>query len=90
MPWLGQLHPDSIYQSLFRTPGSLFRTTGSRACQPADDSIDELGQHGDDEDLFAHWGGAPRLIGHEVCNSQASIPTITPGNTQSSSRIGYP
>jgi len=35
-------------------------------------------------------GGAPTLIGHEVRNSQASILTITPGNTQSSSRIGYP
>jgi len=27
---------------------------------------------------------------HEVRNSQALILTITPGNTQSSSRIGYP
>jgi len=50
----------------------------------------ELEQHGDDEDLFADWGGAQRPIGHEVRNSQASILTITPGNTQSSSRIGYP
>jgi len=41
-----------------------------------------LEQHGDDEDLFANWGGAPRPIGHELRNSQASIRTITPGNTQ--------
>jgi len=35
-------------------------------------------------------GGAQRPIRHEDRNSQASILTITPGNTQSSSRIGYP
>jgi len=50
----------------------------------------ELEQHGDDEVLFLDGGGAQRLIGHEVRNSQASILTITPGNTQSSSRIGCP
>lgn len=50
----------------------------------------ELGQHGDDEDLSADWG-AQRPIGHEFLNSQPSILTITPGNTQSSSRsISYP
>jgi len=50
----------------------------------------KLEHHGDDEDPFADWGGAQRLMGHKVRNSQASILTITPGNTQSSSRIGYP
>jgi len=35
-------------------------------------------------------GGAQGLIGHKVRNSQASKLTITPGNTQNSSRIGYP
>ena len=40
----------------------------------------ELEQHGDNEDLFADWGGAQRPIGHEVRNSQASILTITPVN----------
>ena len=50
----------------------------------------ELEQHGDDEDLFAEWGGAQRPIRYEVHNSQASILTITPGNTQSSRRISYP
>jgi len=50
----------------------------------------ELEQHGDDEDLFADWGRAQRPIGHEVRNSAASILTITPANTQSSRRIGYP
>jgi len=34
-------------------------------------------------------GGAQRPIRHEVHNSEASILTITPGNTASSSRIGY-
>jgi len=29
-------------------------------------------------------------MGHQVRNSQDSILTISPGNTQSSSRIGYP
>jgi len=50
----------------------------------------ELQEHGDDEDLFADWKKTQRPIGHKVHNSQASILTITPGNTQSSSRIGYP
>jgi len=35
-------------------------------------------------------GGEQRPIGPEVRNTQASILTITPGNTQSSRRIGYP
>ena len=59
---------------------------GSQECQ----EMNELEQHGDDEGQFAHWGGALRLIGHEVRNSQAPIVTITPENTRSSSRIGYP
>ena len=49
-----------------------------------------LERHGDDEDLFADLGGAPRPIGHEVSHSQALKLTIILGNTQSSSRIGYP
>ena len=50
----------------------------------------ELGQHEDDEDQFAGLGGQ-RRIRHGFYNSQPSILTITPGNTQSSSRrMGYP
>jgi len=50
----------------------------------------ESEQPGDDEDLFADWSGAQRPIRHEVRNLQASIVTITPWNTESSSRIGSP
>jgi len=50
----------------------------------------ELGQHGDDMDHPSAWG-AQRPIGHEFLSSQRSILTITPGNTQNSSRrISYP
>jgi len=50
----------------------------------------ELSQHGDDTDHQSAWG-AQRPIGHEFLSSQPSILTITPGNTQSSSRrISYP
>ncbi|RPB00159.1 hypothetical protein L873DRAFT_1843128 [Choiromyces venosus 120613-1] len=45
----------------------------------------ELERHANDEDLLADWG-APRPIRHEFLNSQHSILTITPRNTQSSSR----
>jgi len=50
----------------------------------------ELGQHGDDMDHPSAWG-AQRPIGREFLSSQLSIQTITPGNTQNSSRrISYP
>jgi len=50
----------------------------------------ELGQHRDDMDHPSAWG-AQRPIGHEFLSSQRSILTITPGNTQNSSRrISYP
>jgi len=50
----------------------------------------ELSQHGDDTDH--QWArGAQRPIGCEFLSSQRSILTITPWNTQSSSRrISYP
>jgi len=49
----------------------------------------ELGQHGDDTDHPLAWG-AQRPIAHEFLSSQCSILTITPGNTQNSSRrISY-
>ena len=49
-----------------------------------------LGQHGDDTDHPSAWG-AQRPIGREFLSSQRSILTITPGNTQNSSRrICYP
>jgi len=49
-----------------------------------------LGQHGDDTDHPSAWG-AQRPIGRELRSSQRSILTITPGNTQNSSRrICYP
>jgi len=50
----------------------------------------KLSQHGDDTDHQSAWG-AQRLIRREFLSSQRSILTITPGNTQSSSRrISYP
>jgi len=50
----------------------------------------ELGQHGDDMDHTSAWG-AQRPIGREFLSLQCSILTITPGNTQNSSRrISYP
>jgi len=50
----------------------------------------ELGQHGDDMDHPSAWG-AQRPIGREFLSSQRAILTITPENTQNSSRrIGYP
>jgi len=50
----------------------------------------ELGQHGDDMDHPSAWG-AQGPIGREFLSSQRSILTITPGNTQNSSRrIRYP
>jgi len=50
----------------------------------------ELSQHGDDTDHQSAWG-AQRPIGREFLSSQRLILTITPGNTQSSSRrISYP
>ena len=49
-----------------------------------------LGQHGDDTDHLSGWG-AQRPIGPEFHSLQRSILTITPGNTQNSSRrISYP
>jgi len=50
----------------------------------------ELGQHGDDMDHPLAWE-AQRPIGREFLSSLRSILTITPGNTQNSSRrISYP
>jgi len=50
----------------------------------------ELGQHGEDMGHPSAWG-AQRPIGSEFLSSQRSILTITPGNTQNSSRrICYP
>jgi len=50
----------------------------------------ELSQNVDDTDHQSAWG-AQRPIGHEFLSLQRSILTITPGNTQSSSRgISYP
>ena len=52
---------------------------------------EEESEHsGDEEEQCADWGRAQRPIGHEVRNSQALILTITPGNNQSRSTIGYP
>jgi len=89
--------PDNWEQGLEPADDSIDSNDGeyegqSQESQESQESHEEneLEQHGDDEDLFGNWGGAQRPIGHEVCNSQASILTITPGNTQSSSRIGYP
>jgi len=49
-----------------------------------------LGQHGDDRDHPSAWE-AQRPIAREFLSSQRSILTITPGNTQNSSRrISYP
>jgi len=49
-----------------------------------------LGQHGEDMDHPSAWG-AQRAIEREFLSSQRSILTITPGNTQNSSRmISYP
>jgi len=50
----------------------------------------ELSQPGDDTDHQSAWG-AQRPIGRKFLSSQLSILTITPGNTQSSTRrISYP
>jgi len=50
----------------------------------------KLGQHGDDMDHPSAWA-VQRPIGCEFLGSQCSILTITPGNTQNSSRrISYP
>jgi len=50
----------------------------------------ELSQHGDDTDHQSAWG-AQIPIGHEFLSLQRLILTITPGNTESSSRrIIYP
>jgi len=50
----------------------------------------ELGQHGDDSDHPSAWG-AQKPIGREFLSLQRSILTITPGNTQNSSRrLSYP
>jgi len=50
----------------------------------------ELGEHGDDMD-HPSGCGAQRPIRREFLSSQRSILTITPGNTQNSSRrISYP
>jgi len=58
--------------------------------QSEESEENELGQHGDDMDHPSAWG-AQRPIGREFLSSQGSILTITPGNTQNSSRrISYP
>jgi len=50
----------------------------------------ELGQDEDDMDHPSAWG-AQRPIAREFLSSQRAILTITPGNTQNSSRrISYP
>jgi len=57
--------------------------------QSEESEENELGQHRDDMDHQSAWG-AQRPIGREFISSQLSILTITPGNTQNSSRrISY-
>jgi len=83
---------DGEYEGQSQQSQQSHRSHRSQQSQQSQQSQEEneLEQHGDDEDLFADCGRAQRPIGHEVRNSHASILTTIPGNTQSSSRIGYP
>jgi len=58
--------------------------------QSEESEENELGQNWDDTDHLSAWG-AQRRIRREFFCSQCSILSITPGNTQNSSRrISYP
>lgn len=81
---------ESAYDSIYSHDGEYEGNDGQSQESQESQEENELEQDGDDEDLLADWG-AQRPIGNEFRNSQPSILTITPGNTQSSSRmIAYP
>ena len=79
----------SAVESLDSNDGEYERNDGQR--EKSEESEEhELGQHREDMDHLSAWG-AQRPIGRVFLSSQRSILTITPGNTQNSSRrISYP
>jgi len=80
---------ESADESLDSNDGEYERNDGQSE-ESEESEENELGQHGDDMDHTSAWGGQ-RPIVREFLRSQRSILTITPGNTQNSSRrISYP
>ena len=81
---------ESANESLDSNDGEYEGNDGQSDESEESEEENELSQPGDDTDLQSAWG-AQRPVGREFLSSQHSILTITPGNTQSSSRrISYP
>ena len=80
---------ESANESLDSNDGEYEGNDGQSEESEESEEENKLGQHGDHTDHQSAWG-AHRPIGHEFLSLQRSILTITPGNTQSSSRrISY-
>jgi len=81
---------ESANESLDSNDGEYEGNDGQSEESEQSEQENELSHQGDDTDHQSAWG-AQRPTGREFLSSQRSIPTITPGNTQSSSRrISYP
>jgi len=81
---------ESANESLDSNDGEYQGNDGQSEESEESEQENKLIQHEDDTDHQSAWG-AQRPIGREFLRSQRSILTITPGNTQSSSRrISYP
>jgi len=81
---------ESANESLDSNDGEYEGNDGQSEESEESEEENELSQHGDDTDHQSDWG-AQRPIGREFLSSQRSILTITPGNSQNSSRrSSYP
>jgi len=80
---------ESADESLDSNDGE-YEVNNGQSQKSEESEVNELGQHGDDMDHPSAWG-AQRPMGRDFLSWQRSILTITPGNTQNSSRrISYP
>jgi len=80
---------ESANESLDSNDGEYEGNDGQSEKSKESKEENELSQHGDDTD-HQSARGEQRPIGREFLSSQCSILTITPGNTQRSSRrISY-
>jgi len=81
---------ESANESLDSNDGEYEGNDGQSEVSEESEEENELSQHGDDTH-HQSASGAQRPFGHKFLSSQRSILTITPGNTQTSSRrISYP
>ena len=81
---------ESADESIDSNHGEYEDNDGQREESAESEEENGLGQPEDDTDHLSGWA-AQKAIGREFHNSQRSILTITPGNTQNfSRRISYP